>query len=255
MSEFPYMPIWVAELMSDRKVLTMSNSEFGMYMRLLFSQWLDGPISPDDAYAITRMEELPMRVHECFEIVDGKFSNKRVQEEWNKLKKNKRERSAKAKNAAKSRWNKNVTGDANAMQPHCSSNADAMQTQCSNMPYHNHNQSNSVSLSAREEPAEISIPPDVEEICFRIFNGVPVGNVSEWFRLYPEDWIRKAIAATEASGKSNVSYTTGILRNYQKNGGPESGSGNSKKSGNHKKAYAAGQGELLDRGAKIFDDA
>jgi uncharacterized protein YdaU (DUF1376 family) len=247
MSEFPYMPIWVAELMSDRKVMTMSNSEFGMYMRLLFSQWLDGPISPDDAYAITRIEELPMRVHECFEIIDGKFSNKRVQEEWNKIKKKRKEKSSKAKTAAKARWSKDVTSDANALQTHSGRNADAMQTQCKTMPCYNHNQNkDSVSLSACEQK-EIKIPPDVEEITMRVFNGVPLGNLSEWYRLYPDDWIRTALAATEASGKTTASYTTGILRNYQKNGGPDADKTDKRGNAKHGKKNAKPSGKFADR--------
>lgn len=46
-----WFPLYVKDIMMSRKVSKMSNEEFGIYMKLLCHQWLDGPLPKD-------MEEL-----------------------------------------------------------------------------------------------------------------------------------------------------------------------------------------------------
>ena len=40
-TKLPWLPIYVDQLMADRKVQLMTAEEFGAYMALLFSEWTD----------------------------------------------------------------------------------------------------------------------------------------------------------------------------------------------------------------------
>jgi uncharacterized protein YdaU (DUF1376 family)/ribosomal protein S27E len=161
MAEFPYMQLWVAELMSDRKVLAMTNEEFGIYMRLLCAQWLDGPIPMSDAIAISSVSVLPERVLSCFSMREHeKLVNQRLEKEWKKLHDDKKNRSKKAKTAAKSRWVKKVTSDANALPEHAPSNARAMLGDAISYSY-----SDKRKNIQKEEPPDVCVPdfsPDSE---------------------------------------------------------------------------------------------
>lgn len=52
------------------------------------------------------------------------------------------------------------------------------------------------------------------------------GNLGDWLRNYPEDWIRHALLAAEAKAerpRSPVAYCKRMLEDYQRNGGPDNG--------------------------------
>jgi hypothetical protein len=95
---------------------------------------------------------------------------------------------------------------------------------------------------APEESQPVTIPPDLEDSAMRIFGSVPLNNLTEWCRLYPADWVRKAMSVTERRSKRSASYTNGILQDWQRQGEPDDGEGNkqggkSRRGGKQDKGY------------------
>lgn len=82
-----------------------------------------------------------------------------------------------------------------------------------------------------DEPTEppavpVTIPADIEQAAFAVFGSVPVAQIQGWLASHPPGWIREAIAATEARGKKDPRYTTGILSRYRTQGGTDGDRGN-----------------------------
>jgi hypothetical protein len=77
--------------------------------------------------------------------------------------------------------------------------------------------------TAREEK---TIPPEIEKSAFALYGSVPTVHLLDWLGKWPPEWIKAAMLATEGRGKKYPTYTEGILRDYQKNGGPDHGRGN-----------------------------
>lgn len=109
---------------------------------------------------------------------------------------------------------------------------------------------------AREEPPpddQVTIPPDFEEVAMRIYGSVPLGNLTQWCRMYPVEWVSKAMAVTERRSKRSASYTMGILQDWQRQGGPDDDEGGKTSGGKHRRGGQPNQGENLERGAKAFE--
>jgi uncharacterized protein YdaU (DUF1376 family) len=43
----PWIKLWVADFITDSRVAMMSNAALGLYFRLLFLEWNEGPFSAD----------------------------------------------------------------------------------------------------------------------------------------------------------------------------------------------------------------
>jgi len=117
--DLPYLPLWINDLMSDRKAICMTAEEFGSYMLLLISQWKDGPIDPEDMDGIGRCK-VTRRVRRCFpKGVNAKLE--RVRAEALAVIEGRKDR---ARAAAGARW-----GNAEAMPEQCPGNAQALRKQ------------------------------------------------------------------------------------------------------------------------------
>lgn len=114
MTEFPYMPLYVSDLLAD--TTTLSAEEFGAYTLLICHMWLHGGVIPDDdrfnaricRVSLRKWRLLRSRLGEYLQFSDGKISQKRLEKEMKKAK----NRSEKRTKAANSRWKNNETADA-----------------------------------------------------------------------------------------------------------------------------------------------
>lgn len=95
MPEYPYYPMYPKDLNSDHKVLVMDNRTYGVYRRLLDVAWHEEPAAslPDDeeilaAYARETLEgwrQISKLVLNCFELREGRWWQKRLRREWEKV--------------------------------------------------------------------------------------------------------------------------------------------------------------------------
>jgi hypothetical protein len=69
-SKPPYLPFYGRDFYDDDRVAQMSYHEQGIYLRLLWHQWVNGslPASPDDLARIV-LEPVPERVLACFPVI------------------------------------------------------------------------------------------------------------------------------------------------------------------------------------------
>ena len=58
-SKLPYMPVWVFDIETDESCMMLEAAGFGLYMRLLFRQWIEGSI-PGDIEHIARIVREPI---------------------------------------------------------------------------------------------------------------------------------------------------------------------------------------------------
>lgn len=87
MAAIPYMPLYVADYMSDAAHLT--TVEHGAYLLLIMTYWQRGEALPDDdrkLARITRMEprswlRIKPAISEFFEVSDGKYLHTRIERE------------------------------------------------------------------------------------------------------------------------------------------------------------------------------
>jgi hypothetical protein len=79
---------------------------------------------------------------------------------------------------------------------------------------------------------------EVERLSVAVFGSMPAA-AGEWLKIYPVGWITRAIVETEGRAKS-PSYTAGILRRYQRDGGPGDENHDSRNNG---KAYRRSDGD------------
>jgi len=112
-----WMPLYVADYQADTAYLT--TEQHGAYLLMLMAYWRNGPI-PDnnqiiasitrqtpDAWSITRAVLEPF-----FEVAGGVWVHKRVEQEYDRAKRNRAVAHDRAAKAAAARWGKN---DAQAM--------------------------------------------------------------------------------------------------------------------------------------------
>lgn len=87
MAAIPFMPLYVADYMSDAAHLT--TVEHGAYMLLLMTYWQRGEALPADDKKLARICRLEPRswlkikptISEFFEVIDGKYLHGRVERE------------------------------------------------------------------------------------------------------------------------------------------------------------------------------
>lgn len=72
-NNFAWMPVYVADLITDEAVKVMTNSEFGIYMKLLFHQWIEGSIPAAPEFLSRIVGEDQDRFNEFWPIMAGKF--------------------------------------------------------------------------------------------------------------------------------------------------------------------------------------
>jgi uncharacterized protein YdaU (DUF1376 family) len=112
MAEFPAMPVYIDALSADCGHL--SDSEFGLYMRLLFVMWRapsgDGTIPNDDAWLAKHLKmtvagvcsDLRPLIREFCQVRGARLTQRRLQRELEKC----REYRKRQSDRAKSRWDK-----------------------------------------------------------------------------------------------------------------------------------------------------
>lgn len=71
--KLPHMPLWVYDIDADEDCALMSSVEFGIYMRLLIRQWIEGSV-PDSPIAIGKLiRERPRVIAEWLHHYGDKF--------------------------------------------------------------------------------------------------------------------------------------------------------------------------------------
>jgi len=91
MAAIPYMPLYVADYLSDAAHL--STIEHGAYLLLIMTYWQRGESLPDDDKKLARICRLEARawnrlkptLADFFEVVDGKWLHSRVEHELHKV--------------------------------------------------------------------------------------------------------------------------------------------------------------------------
>ena len=106
-----WMPLYVADYLADTAYLTTEHH--GAYLLMLMAYWRNGPIpdndriissitrQSDDAWSITRAVLEPF-----FQVSDGYWVHKRVEQEYDRAKKNRAASHDRAVKAAAARWGK-----------------------------------------------------------------------------------------------------------------------------------------------------
>ena len=105
------MPLYIADYMADTAYLTTEQS--GAYLHLLMAYWRNGPPPDNDAIlsSITKLSpdawSIARPVLEgFFDVIDGAWLNKRLEQELSKAKHNRTANHERAVKAAAARWNK-----------------------------------------------------------------------------------------------------------------------------------------------------
>jgi uncharacterized protein YdaU (DUF1376 family) len=91
MSQAPYMPTWIGDLMA--KTLHLGGEEFGSYHFLMYAIWQNNGLPlPDDDRKLARICRMSLKrwrqvmrhvMVEFFDIVDGEWHQRRLEREWN----------------------------------------------------------------------------------------------------------------------------------------------------------------------------
>lgn len=118
-AKLPYFPWYPQDCDTDERVRTMTDQEFGFFVRCLNHSWVNDGL-PDSVAEIARIigrtpayaTRMWKRIGPCFELHEGRLRNPRQEQERIKAKTTSLARS----NAAASRWDK---------QTECKSNANA----------------------------------------------------------------------------------------------------------------------------------
>lgn len=112
-----WMPLYVADYLADTGRLT--TEQHGAYFLLIIDYWRTGPL-PDENAVLSRITGLSaaawrkMRpiIEAFFQIRDGHWHHKRIDQEMEAAKKNANRRSEQASKAAAGRWNRDAGGNA-----------------------------------------------------------------------------------------------------------------------------------------------
>lgn len=116
----PAFQFYPKDFLTDEKVMLMSNTEIGIYIRLLCSCWLEGTL-PLETESLARIAHVPLRqftklwentpVRNCFQVGgDGRLHHKRLDDERAKQDEFRRRQT----DAAASRWDKPKPPSGNA---------------------------------------------------------------------------------------------------------------------------------------------
>lgn len=125
----PAFQFYPSDFISDENVQLMSLDEIGAYIILICFAWKEGSI-PDDVEKISRlckvscerMDKLWLAIKPCFKI-DKKNSKRLIHPRLEEERKKQKDFSKKRSKASKIRWEKEKSGDANALQMDSKSNA------------------------------------------------------------------------------------------------------------------------------------
>ncbi|MCG8381822.1 MAG: DUF1376 domain-containing protein [Gammaproteobacteria bacterium] len=216
----PAFPFYASDVLSDMKVMLMSNQEFGCYMKLLCHCWIEGAI-PNDSKKIAKLcgehssamtelwQEMWDTIKECFKTHPDDESllvSPRLEKERQKRKDFKKERSEAGKLGAESRWGKkkakngsaNGNNNSSAIGEPSLSHDDASILVMAN-PVANNNFSFSFSFSDSTTPGEP--PPELSTECQDSFS-------------MPIDWYPVAVsfAGTCAIMGANSAFDTPSTR-------------------------------------------
>lgn len=112
MASIPYMPLYVADYLADAAHLTAAGH--GAYLLLIMTYWQRGEALPDDDRKLARIARMTDKewaevredMAEFFQIGDGKWAHKRVEQELEKV----REKSMKASRAGKASAQRTLNG-------------------------------------------------------------------------------------------------------------------------------------------------
>jgi uncharacterized protein YdaU (DUF1376 family) len=124
------MPMFIGDYLAD--TMRLSTEEHGAYLLLMFDYWKNGPLPDDDAVLarITRLSADAWSNAKASVLAffskgeDGKLHQKRVEEEMEKARENRRKSTERAQKAAASRWKnhqKNAPSNAQALLDECPS--------------------------------------------------------------------------------------------------------------------------------------
>jgi uncharacterized protein YdaU (DUF1376 family) len=138
MSVKTYMPLVIGDYLKDTSRLTCE--EHGAYLLLLMDYWVNGPL-PDRDKALASICRLSMRrwavvrgsVQQFFRVADGRWFNKRAEEELEKAK----HKSNQARVGANARWaHENRKADASETHghPQCSASASSEDSESNPSP-------------------------------------------------------------------------------------------------------------------------
>jgi len=129
MKKLPYFKMYPADCDSDEHFRLMSFEQRGLYWTLLNHAWQnDGlPLSVDDIRDLCRLSQgdfdrMWERVSKCFEIVDGRFRNRRQEKERAEV----RSKSEQSADAARKMHARKPSAHASAESPQDSRGADAV---------------------------------------------------------------------------------------------------------------------------------
>ena len=120
-----WMPLYVADYQADTAYLT--TEQHGAYLLMLMAYWRNGPIPDDDRTlaSITRMtpdawSNSRAVLEAFFQVCDGKWLHKRVEQEYERAKRNRNVSHDRAVKAAQARWDavRNATSMLEALPEH-----------------------------------------------------------------------------------------------------------------------------------------
>ena len=126
-----WFPLYVKDLMMSRKVAYMTNAEFGIYIKLLCLQWLDGPL-PKNMKTLSKISgiiegevvEAWKIVSDCFTETPEGYVNEFLEEVREEQEMRARNASLAGKAGAEARWGKRINGNrsATAVPTQCDGN-------------------------------------------------------------------------------------------------------------------------------------
>lgn len=107
-----YMPLWIGAYLAD--TLTFTTAQHGAYLLLLMAYWRErAPLADDDEdlAGITKLsrnewKNMRPKLAKKFQVADGVWRHKRVEQELAGAMQRKEKASSKAKGAAEARWGK-----------------------------------------------------------------------------------------------------------------------------------------------------
>ncbi len=172
MGKAPAFQMYAADF--DMDTNTWTNEEVGLYLRLLLSQWVNGPLI-DDPMKLAKVGRISLKKfinlfqnisHKFVSNGEGKLQNERLEQEREKQRKYRESQSEAGKRGAKERWKKHSdpNGDPNdnpndekmALQSSPSSSTSPVNTKKAYAP------------PSKEEINESSVPKlktDLQAIC------------------------------------------------------------------------------------------
>jgi len=214
----PWFPFWVKKWLGDVKVLSMNWGAKGMHLHFMLCAWQEVPpcsLPDDDRYLRglvgnpRNWRKLKESIFSAWELrSDGRWYQKALLEEWEKLSRKSEVRRA-AANARWSRRDDNANADANGVQAPSLSMSMSMS-----------DISPSGAARTREEPAP-EVVQEIAEAAFDVIGTLVPATAKEWARMFPVEWVREALRIAEQRGKRSVQYVQAILGRWCAQGGPD----------------------------------